>query len=265
MHFDYETYFAHYKVNEALTPADAWRIFYREILRMHSPTVVHIVDGNLLDENRAWQERERRCRHFIESGLPVPPHNNIGDTIGRLYAAHAVHTGEFLQPHNIEGTGFAYLTRALLIRFCGLTSEKVRISPLWTTLPGYTHLAGVPKIQPDVAVLRTLNGREDTYGVISLKWTIRHDRLKNTITEAHELMNRKRGGRPTYVAFVTNEFVLGRLRSAANSPEINCVYHVCLTGLEATFEGEEGILREIAQLRADGVLKDVSALFANFG
>jgi len=264
--FDYEAYFAHYRTDPDIVVEDAWKIYYRELLRMHNQTVVHIVDGNLLDENRLWKNRERRFRDFLTPNLPIPSGRQVQDVVGRLYAAHGDHFGRARQPHNIEGAGFAYLTRTLLLRFCGLSPDQVRIGPVWTSLPGYVHLAGgpdVPKIKPDIAVLKAVNGRPDTHGVVSLKWTIRHDRLKNTLTEAQELRNRKRGGRPTYVAFLTNEFSIGRLRSAADSPQINCVYHVSLNALSASYVGETEPGQEIQRLRADGVLKDVSALFSN--
>jgi hypothetical protein len=50
---------------------------------------------------------------------------------------------------------------------------------------------------------------------------------------------------------------------AANSPVINCVYHVSLEALRATYDGEEDPIREIEGLQADGVLKDAGTLFAN--
>jgi NgoMIV restriction enzyme len=105
---------------------------------------------------------------------------------------------------------------------------------------------------------------------ISLKWTIRSDRVQNIRTEALQMIRQRRGPMPRIVA-VTAEPLPSRLESVARGTgELDAVYHVALhpliKGLENLAVGgshqaaAEKALPVIYALRDAGRLKDLTDL-----
>lgn len=105
---------------------------------------------------------------------------------------------------------------------------------------------------------------------ISLKWTIRSDRVQNIRTEAIQMIRQRRGPMPRMVA-VTAEPLPSRLESVARGTgELDAVYHVALhpliQGLENLATGgsfqasAEKALPVIYALRDAGRLKDLTDL-----
>ncbi len=186
----------------------------------------HIIDANRLTaaptrggKPKAWQAYAIAVEEYIAGRLGIDS-GRVPDIVDRLLKLPAYRG---LQRHNILGSAFAGLVKHVLeqLGHAGLTYElEVNGDKAFpgVQLPTRT---GTPFI--DILVRK--NGRN--VGIISTKWSIRHDRINDLTSECRAYKN---AGAWTdtkifyYVA--TNEFDPARTDKLIQDKCINGVVHV---------------------------------------
>lgn len=210
----------------------AWKGVYRLLLWFHRG-VPHIIDGDKL-ERGVWRERALRvqqelARQFAcaEEQLPQELDRLINSPISRKRP----------QRQNPLGIGFVAALFHLLGHFSPAEYEFLPEEEIGRTVfPGITE---APRSRPDIVVVK--EGREQA--VISAKWSLRHDRLKDLLDEC-DYFKRLRPGLKFYT--VTNEFDPARLAKVTQGYCIDQLFHVNKRLLHVA--GLDGRTAELADL-----------------
>jgi hypothetical protein len=134
---------------------------------------------------------------------------------------------------NILGEGFEDLLSLLANKVSGVTQEHIRLRKKANTLPGFAAEHKRERIEsPDIAFV----SGDKTDALVSVKWSIRHDRQKQWADELDcyvELISQVDA--PTFL-LITNEFDPGRIVNAFSLDrgklKLDTIYHVSLELLE---------------------------------
>lgn len=134
---------------------------------------------------------------------------------------------------NILGEGFEDLLSLLAVKVSGVAQEHIRLRKKANTLPGFASEHNRERIEsPDIAFVS--GSRTDA--LVSVKWSIRHDRQKQWADELDcyvALMSQPKAPR---FLLVTNEFDPGRIVNAFSLDrgelKLDTIYHVSLELLE---------------------------------
>ncbi|MFQ5902413.1 MAG: hypothetical protein ACE5JO_01870 [Candidatus Binatia bacterium] len=193
-------------------PADYWKGIYQALL-WYEHGVPHIVEANDL-KKAIWRRRAKTVEQTLAQALGCRP-RDVSYRVDQLLKNRLLR-GQ--QRQNPLGTGFA----ASLVYLLSLHSAQI-----YQFIPegkvGVDVFRGVtgtpPRERVDITVLR--NGKE--YAIISTKWSIRHDRLKDWLDECDFYKTRAR--LPFYFV-ATNEYGRGRLRKVLQNQCQNGLYHV---------------------------------------
>ncbi|MTK05415.1 NgoMIV family type II restriction endonuclease [Micromonospora sp. CP22] len=202
---------------------------------------------NFVDELLGWRTLEQRTVQRL--GRPYAPNCADADNCDiadYIYASHRV--GRILRPGQTMGASF----EALLLDH--LFGEISRLDPnrKWLARPGrvisdfaqYAHLGVLEEQIKANVVLRTEFGREYAikpdiaigvevaaaqpllHAVVSVKWSMRSDRVQNVRPEGALLLRHRRGRAPHFVV-VTAEPLPSRIAAIAmTTGEVDAVYHV---------------------------------------
>lgn len=217
-------------------PDRAWLGFYRALLWFEHE-VPHIIDGDKLVKG-TWRARAERVWAYVadQMGCSV---QELEEQVDRL-----VKSPIFSKPpqrHNPLGIGFVSSLFIALGRFAGEGFEFFPEEAIGQRV--FTGIRESPRSRPDIVVVR--EGRE--LSVISAKWSIRHDRLKDVIDEAGYFKTLM-GSLKFYI--VTNEFDPARLDKLLGDYRVDSVFHVHkpLIVDVAELDGRMAQLRDLGDL-----------------
>lgn len=193
-------------------PADCWKGIYQALL-WYEHGVPHIAEANDLKKT-IWRRRAKTVEKTLAGAFGCRP-QDVPHRVDRLLK-NPLLRGQ--QRQNPLGTGFS----ACLVHLLSLHSARV-----YQFIPegkvGVDVFKGVtgtpPRDRVDITVLR--KGKE--YAIISTKWSIRHDRLKDWLDECDFYKTRAR--LPFYFV-VTNEYGRGRLLKVLQNQCQNGLHHV---------------------------------------
>lgn len=211
---DIERYIYNYiyiRTRKNLQKQDAWKIIYELLLwcvTVKGENIPHIVEVNELNRSRIWFERAIHARSYISQELGVKD-SDLCAVIDMLIKGLKL-TNK--QRQNYLGKGFSASLKILLKILLNIDSKKElsysSIKGLEDIGRGKVDLALPP---PNYQVL------------VSTKWSLRHDRLRDLINEATECKRK----RPDIIFLVvTNEYQKARLSRVIECEYVDAVYHV---------------------------------------
>ena len=188
-----------------------WKGIYA-LLLWYKHRVPHIIDANDL-KNPAWKARARLVEKALAEAYRCRP-SEVPKKVDRLLKDPSLRRQ---QRQNPLGAGFT----AVLVYFLRQTSD-----PMYEFIPEavvgrqvFRRVTQPPRQRVDIAVLR----RGQEYAIISTKWSIRHDRLKDWLDECD--FYKTRAALPYYFV-VTNEFGPARLKKVLDNQCKNGLFHV---------------------------------------
>jgi len=193
-------------------PADAWNGIYR-LLLWYESGYPHIVEANEL-KKMLWGERARMVEGELAKMFDCEPHQ-VRYRVGRLF-----HHQSFkrMQIQNPLGIAFTLSLTRLLKKFSGSagydfhTEEAIGRSV-------FIGLKDPPRRASDIVVIRG----DDEVAIISAKWSLRHDRLKDMLDECAYF----RVVRPSLKFYAaTNEYMPARLAKLLIDRCIEDVFHI---------------------------------------
>lgn len=134
---------------------------------------------------------------------------------------------------NILGEGFEDLLSLVAGKVSGVTSEHIRLRKKANTLPGFAAEHKRERIEsPDIALV----SGSKTDSLISVKWSIRHDRQKQWADELDCYVELMSQDPPPKFQLITNEFDPGRIVNAFSLDrgklKLDTIYHVNLELLQ---------------------------------
>lgn len=194
-------------------PEDYWKGIY-EWLMWYEHKVPHIVEANDLKKH-AWAERARQVEMAMATAYQCQA-NQVSRKIDRLSRKLKL-AGR--QRNNYTGMGF---TALLTYLFKSQSQSQYQFIP--EARVGQQVFKGVkdpPRNRIDIVAVDTRHNRE--YAIISMKWSIRHDRLRDLLDECTFYKNNAR--LPFYFV-ITNEYNPGRLNIVRQNQCINGLFHV---------------------------------------
>ena len=223
------------------TRDDVWLALYRLLLDyVHG--VPRITDSNRLTGDKIWRSRAERVEQALAMGIPcnaqeVP--NNIDALMRELYPPRT-------QRMNPVGIAFACAVVYLVERFSGGTYRCKMEAKIGVDV--FPNLTGFRRQSVDIAIFH----HDRLFAVISSKWGIRHDRVRDPQEEADTYKREE----PSLRFFVvTNEFDSARLQKVLTYPAIDGVLHVRKDLVRQVYDRTS---EELANLR------DLTELFALF-
>jgi hypothetical protein len=221
---DYTTVIREILAPRLASPDDAWKGIY-EALLWFEHDVPHIMDANYLKRG-AWRARAERVHqelaHRLDCAVPDLP----------LRVDRLLRSALFPEPpqrQNPLGIGFVTALFQLLEHFSSARYEFRSEEDIGTTV--FPGISEAPRSKPDVVVV---SGSKEI-AVISAKWSLRHDRLKDLSDEC-DYFKRLRPSLRFHA--VTNEFNPARLRKVLQSYCIDSLFHVCRPLLLVAIDGE---------------------------
>lgn len=195
------------------TPQEAWKGIYRALL-WYEEGVPHIVEANSLRRG-AWRQRAKQAEVELARAFRCAP-NQVEKRLDQLMKHPSL---QGFQRQNFLGIGFICAVGYLL-----RTWTPSRYTFLDEVLVGaqghvFQDIARPPRRAIDIVAL--VDSTE--YAIVSVKWSIRHDRLRDLLDECRVYKDH----RPK-VKFlvVTNEFMPARLRRIIENPCVDQVFHV---------------------------------------
>lgn len=231
-----ETFVTNHLFKKKVDPISAWKAVYELLLwcvTVENEGIPHIVETNALKE-KGWREKALKVRAYLASAFETTERdlcNKLDVLMKGLRIAER-------QRQNYLGRGFLAVLKALLKLLLEVKVEK--------EFP-YSQLSGLEDIgrgKADLVVPPPPNFRI----IISAKWSLRHDRLRDLREEATQC-KRKRPDIKFLV--ITNEFMKGRLRAIVEHGDIDAVYHVHKPLLiKAGIDPPEG-LKDLSELFYD--------------
>jgi len=222
------------------TADDGWLALYRLLLE-YAHGVPRMTDANRLRRG-IWRERAEGVEQALAEAIPcerreVSTHLDV--LMSRLYPAGT-------QRMNPVGIAFACAVVYLIQRFATGTYEWRMEAKIGVDV--FPKLTGFRRKSVDIVAFH--QGRPSA--VISSKWGIRHDRIRDPQEEADTYKREE----PSLRFFVvTNEFDNARLQKLLTYPTIDGVFHL---RRELVRQVYMGMPNELAGLR------DLTELFALF-
>ncbi len=205
-------------------PTEVWKGIYI-LLLWYEHGVPHIIDGNYLRSGQ-WRRRAELVQTKLAAALGCAE-SEVAHKVDALLRSPLFETHP--QRQNPLGIGFV---NSLFVAVRHFSSED------WEFLPeseiGKSVFPGIresPRSKPDVVVTR--KGRETA--LISAKWSLRHDRLKDALNEC-EYFKTLAPSLKFYV--VTNEYGPARLKKLLQSYCVDEVFHVAQPLLFTAVDGE---------------------------
>ena len=216
-----------------VNPTCAWLGIYQALL-WYEPIVTlpgrdslpHIIDANRLTvrstkkgEPKVWQKYAIAVESYLATQLDVEP-GRVAQMVDLLMKLPAY---EGLQRHNILGSAFAGLMKHVLEQ-TGNPSLTYELE-----VSGNNAFPGVQLPtrtgEPFIDILVRKDGRN--IGIISTKWSIRHDRINDLTSECRAYKNAATWTDTKIVYFVaTNEFDPARTQKLIEDKCIDGVVHV---------------------------------------
>lgn len=177
------------------TPETAWLGIYQALLWYEpvrtlpgTTSLPHIIDANRLTvaptqkgQAKVWQKYAIAAEQYLATQLSVRP-DQIAGMVDRLMNLPAYRG---LQRHNIVGSAFAALLKHTLehLGHGGLTYElEVKGDAAFPGVQLPTRTG-----EPFIDILVRKEGRN--IGIISTKWSIRHDRINDLTSECRAYKN----------------------------------------------------------------------------
>ncbi len=215
------------------TSGSAWAGVYQALLWYEPVRAIpgrtglpHIIDANRLTPRldakgrpRVWQARAIQVETYLAREWRAKP-QDISRMVDRLMQLPA-YAG--LQRHNILGTAFAGLVKHVQERFgSGSITYELEVS-------GNQAFPGVQlptrTAEPYIDILVRKDGRNT--GIISTKWSIRHDRINDLTSECRAYKGAARFTDMEIFYYVaTNEFDPARTEKLLADKCIDGVAHV---------------------------------------
>lgn len=222
------------------TADNIWLALYRLLLD-YAHGVPRITDSNRLKVG-IWRNRAKQIEAALAAAMTCETRQvakNLDIFMRQLYSAGT-------QRMNPVGIAFACAVVYLLQRFAvgsyGLKMEaKIGVDV-------FPKLTGFRRKSVDIVAFH----QGDLFAVISSKWGIRHDRVRDPQEEA-DTYKREIPSLKFYV--VTNEFDSARLQKVLTYPTIDGVFHV---RRDLVWQVYGGMTQELANL------KDLTELLALF-
>lgn len=222
------------------TVGDSWLWLYCLLLDyIHG--VPRITDSNRL-RHGIWRERAKQVERVLASAMAT----QSGEVSKRLDVLMRTLYPRDTQRMNPIGIAFACSIVYLIHRFASGKYQWKMEAKIGTDI--FPNLTGFRRRSVDIAAFQ--NGAPKV--VISSKWGIRHDRVRDPQEEADTY----KGEVPSLKFYVvTNEFDAARLRKVLAYPSIDEVFHV---HRDLVWEAYGGKTNELENLRD---LTDLVALF----
>lgn len=194
------------------TPADIWVALYVLFLD-YANGVPRITDANRLTPNSAWYKRAQLVEQRLAQALGISPAGVVSHVDYFMRTFYPPNT----QRMNPIGIGLACAGVYLIDRFGAGHYRWQMESKIGIEV--FTNLLNFRRKAVDVVAF----SGNTTYAVISSKWGIRHDRLRDPQEEADTYKIHE----PNLGFYVlTNEFDNGRLQHLLNWPTIDGVFHI---------------------------------------
>jgi hypothetical protein len=152
------------------------------------PRLPHIIDANRLTKTQnkgpsAWQRHAIGVEDYLAQEWGISP-TDVGDKVDLLMKSPGYRG---LQRHNILGAAFAALVKLTLQKF---GSQDPHVS-YELEVPGANAFPGVQiptrSENPSIDILVRKAGKN--IGIISTKWSYRHDRVDDLTTECRAYKN----------------------------------------------------------------------------
>lgn len=193
------------------TPDDLWVALYRLLLD-YIYDVPRITDSNRLKQG-IWRERAKQVERALAAAMSCDPQEVEGRLNTFMRRLYPVGT----QPMNPIGIAFASAVVYFIHRFStGEYGWKIEAKIGSDVFPNLTTFR-----RQTVDIVATSQG--SPYAVISSKWGIRHDRVRDPQEEA-DTYKRELPSLKFFV--VTNEFDSARLQKLLTYPTVDGVFHV---------------------------------------
>jgi len=222
------------------TTDDIWVGFYRLLLDyIHG--VPRITDSNRLKDG-IWRERAVQIEKALAQSMSCKPRDvskHLDSFMKHLYPAGT-------QRMNPIGIAFACAIVYLIQRFAAGSYEWMMEAKIGVDV--FPRLTGFRRKSVDIVALR----KGKPYAIISSKWGIRHDRVRDPQEEADTYKQEI----PSLKFFVvTNEFDNARLQKVLSYPTIDGVFHIKRDLVWQVYGKEHNELSK---------LKDLTELFTVF-
>jgi hypothetical protein len=203
------------------TLLESWLGIY-QVLLWYEGSYLHVKESNDLRKNKTWQERARKAEQFIANALGVDP-GELPALVDRMMKLPR--WSNLDQRNNSLGNGLRTLIGEVLrrwgdSRFDFRQEERAVLHFPGIQMPGRSS-------NPKIDVLAV---RENPVGVISCKWSYRHDRISDVTNECQEYKGaavKRQNMKLGYYLF-TNEFDGQRLDKVLNQPCVDALIHVHL-------------------------------------
>jgi len=217
-------------------PSSAWRGFY-ELLLWYEHGVPHIIDGDKL-VGGIWRARAQAVQKAVAAELGCTA-RDLRKRVDLLLSNTLFSKPP--QRQNPLGIGFVAALRVTLEAFS--SSDYLFLPEEAIGKSVFRGIREAPRSAPDIVVVKG----EREIGVISAKWSIRHDRLKDLKDECNYFKTLM-GSLKFYVA--TNEFDPARLNKLLEDYRIDGVFHVNrrLVVDVAKVDGRLERLRDLSEL-----------------
>lgn len=217
-------------------PSVTWRGLY-ELLLWFTHDVPHIYDGNMLRRGK-WRERAKAVQEALAAEFGCGP-AEVADRVDRLVQGTLF--DEPPQRNNPLGIGFVAALFIALGQFSSTKYQFFTEEAIGTVV--FKGISEAPRSRPDIVVVD--GGTE--IAVISAKWSLRNDRLKDLKDECNYFKTLK--GSLRFYA-VTNEFSPSRLDKVLSDFRIDSTFHVNrrLVVDVAKVDGRMDRLRDLSEL-----------------
>ena len=232
---DIESFVENWLHSKMVRSYNAWKVVYELLwwcVDIDGQTVPHIVEINMLKKSKSWLDRALKAKRYLSKEMGVQ-YDQLCDRLDMLMKGLGI-MGR--QRHNYLGRGFSATIKSLLLFISNLNAEK---EASYALIPG---LKDIGRGKVDISIPPP----PDTRIIISTKWSLRHDRLKDLLNEASECKRRRADIK---FLVVTNEFIPSRIKHLAEHPNIDGVYHV------------HRMLIEEVELTPPSQLRDFNELF----
>lgn len=215
-------------------PKSAWAgiyqclLWYEELPKAilgHS-RLPHIIDANRLTKSQdrgasIWQRHAIAIEDYLAVRWEIAP-ESVSDRVDLLMKSQG-YAG--LQRHNILGAAFAVLVKLALQRF-GVQDPRVTYE---LEVPGANAFPGVQiptrSVNPSIDLLVRKSGKN--IGIISTKWSYRHDRVDDLTTECRAYKNAATyTDTKLFYYIATNEFDPARTDKLVSDKCVDRVIHV---------------------------------------
>jgi hypothetical protein len=223
------------------TPADIWAALYLLLLD-YSNDVPRITDSNRLKPGTIWHNRAKMVEQTLADATGYPQADLINNVDVFMRSVYPPGT----QRMNPVGIALACATVYLIDRFAVGNYRWRMEAKIGRDI--FPDLTGFRRSAVDIVAFKD----DRPFAVISSKWGIRHDRVRDPQEEADTYKHHQ----PDLKFYVlTNEFDNGRLQHVLTYPTIDGVFHINKNLVWQVYGGNPMALAS---------LKDFTDLFALF-